>query len=87
MRSVNGAFDTGAGPNLLRENMLKPNWISSVHAGEKPRLRNAMNQKIEVVRTIILHDRMGEPLVRVVFRTVWNFAVSVLLGTSLIERL
>lgn len=45
MRSVNRVFDTGAGPILLREDTVEPDWMSSIGVSETPRRRSATNEE------------------------------------------
>lgn len=86
MCPVNSVFDTGAGRNLLREDMVERDWLSSIPCSEKPRLRCVKNEKMEVVGTLMTHVRMAEAHVRVMIGIFKNMAVSVLFGTSLIDK-
>lgn len=42
MDHIHSLFDTGAGSNLLREDIVEPDWMSSVPVYENLRLRCAM---------------------------------------------
>lgn len=57
---VNCGIDTGAGSSLLREDMVKADWMSSVSVSKNTRLQKATNQKVEVVGTKKLYVRIRE---------------------------
>lgn len=86
MCPVNCLFNTGTGPNLLRENMNEAYWMSTIRVSKTLRLRSATSQKVEVVDIILFHVRMGESCVRVMFGIFRNLTVSVRLGTFFIEK-
>lgn len=86
MRPIICVFGTFAGPNLLREVLVEPNWLPPIHLSESPRLKSTTNQNVDVVGTIVLHMRMGERNVRLTFEIVRNLAVPVRLSTSFIDK-
>lgn len=81
-----GILDTGAGPNLVDSQLLPLSWSSKVKPVADPGLTAAGKQTITVEGVILLHVQLGDLRVRVWFGVVKNLAVSVLLGTSFIDR-
>lgn len=86
MRPVNCVLCTDAGLNLLREEMVKPNWVSAIYISKEPRRRSATNQKDEAVDTVMLQVRIEETHVRAVFGNIMNLTVLILLGASYIGK-
>lgn len=66
--------------------MVELDWMSSIHVCKEPRLRSATIQEVEIVGPIMLHVRMEEAPVWVVFDIDKNLAVSVLLETFIIDK-
>lgn len=66
--------------------MDEPEWMGSIRVSEKPQLENTTNQNVKVVRTTMLHVRMAETRVRVVFGIGKNLPVPSLLAASLIIK-
>lgn len=81
MHPINSFFDTGAGKNLIREDILQTEWLRAIQSKTQQALQNATNQKVSVVGTIMLHFRMTNCRVGVIFGLVRNLAVPVLLDT------
>lgn len=86
MRPIKSAFNVGAGPNLVREALVEPDWLRLIHPCGNPRLKSATNQKFEVFRTILLHVRIRDILVREMFVIVSKLAVLALLCTHFIAK-
>lgn len=86
MRPINCFFDTGAGPNLLSEEFIRPDWLPSICSCDSIRLNSATNQKVKIVGKIVLHVRTGKSFRRVMFGIFRNLAVIVLLGSLVIDR-
>lgn len=82
---INCIFDTGAGIDLLKEEIPEPNWMSSINFCGKPRLQSAMNQKFKVSGKLLLHICIEETRVRVVLLIIKSVAVRVWLETSFID--
>lgn len=81
------AFDSNAGPDLLREKLFKPDRMSSSRLCKNPRLQSVTNQDFEVVGTLMVHILLGEARIRIVFGIIKNLAVSILLETPFIDKL
>lgn len=87
MCPLNSVCGTGAGPNLLREDKVIPDWMSPFRVCKKLRLRSSTNEKVEVVVTLMLYIGMEETRIRVVFGLIKNLGVPVILDTSSINKL
>lgn len=59
MHAVKGGFDTGTGLSLIREYFLEAEGLKAIQSNSRPSLKNDINQKISVVRTINLYVRMS----------------------------
>lgn len=86
MRLVDCVLDSCSGPNQKREDIVELDSMSSICVNEKPLLRSATNQNMEVLGNIVLHVRIGEARIRDVFGIVRKLAVSVLLRTFFIDK-
>lgn len=86
MQLVNTVFDTGAWKNFIREDFLVAVWFRAIQANNQSKLKNATNQNLSVVVTIMLHTRKSDSTVRLFFGVERNLAVPVLFGTLLINR-
>lgn len=86
MRPIKCVFYTGAGPSLVREDLVQPDWLPSIRLSDNPRLRSATNENVDVVGTVILHVQIGDIRVRVIFGIVRSFAAPALLRTSLMHK-
>lgn len=86
MRPVNCVFDTGVGPILLSEGFIEPIWLPSVLLCDGPRLESATKQRVKMVRQILLHVRIRESCIHVMFEIVRNFAVFLMLVTLIIDK-
>lgn len=75
MRPINCVFDTGTGPNFLREDFVEPDWLRSIHPYDSPRLKGETNQV-----------RIGESCIHVMFGIVQNLADPVFLGPLFMDR-
>lgn len=64
MYPVSCAFETGAAPNLTREDLHEVEWLRGIQANNQPALKNMTNQKVSVVRTITLQVTMGDHTIR-----------------------
>lgn len=84
--TFNRGLDTGAELNFIQEEYLEANWRKFTQTSNWPGLKNAANQKNNVVGAILLRVKMGDTRVRVDFNVVSHFAVPVLLGASFINR-
>lgn len=51
-----------------------------------PRLKSETNQKVKVIRAIVLFVRIGEGRIRVMFELVWYLEVPTLLCMSFVDR-
>lgn len=57
-----------------------------MNAKSRPSLKNAVNQKVNIVRTVVLQVKMSKSRVRVVLGALRNLAALFLLGTSFSDR-
>lgn len=73
-------FDSGNGPSLVPEEMVKPDRMKSIRVYEKQRLQSATTEMVEDVGTIMLHVGTGEARVQETFGIVRNSTLSILLG-------
>lgn len=58
IRSTNCISVTGSGPNILREDLIEPDWRPSICVCNGPRLKSAINQTVKVVGPTVLHLRI-----------------------------
>jgi len=87
MRLLTPTLDTGAGPNLVREDTLPPNWEDKLH--ERPHLPDIVDPSknaIPMKGMITLHLRSGGFATDVDCVVVPRLAVPFLLGTRFIDR-
>lgn len=81
MSPLQGIDNTGAGPILITEDFLEPDWLRDNRAANKPLLRSGTNQTVDIDGTVLFHLRMGEARIRAVWELERNPAVPILLGT------
>lgn len=86
MYPVTGVLDTGAGPNLISLNLIKPLWEIYMKTVKDPGLTVATKQVVTVGGAIFRHVCLGYLPFRVWLSLVDKLAVPVLLGTFYIDR-
>lgn len=86
MRQNECVFDTCAAPNLVREHVTDEG-DTVIKICESPRLRIATNQPVKVLETTTVYVQMGDSKVHVTFGVVKSLAVSMLLETSIIDKI
>lgn len=86
MHPTNCALDAVTGPSLLLEELFEPEWLLSIRVCQSPRLKSGTNLWFKVTGAIMLHVRMGESRIRVMFEIFRNLAVPVFLGILLIDN-
>lgn len=86
MHPICYVFDTEPGPNVLPEDLSKPDWLSSIRLCHSPRLEHATNQKVKVVETIVLLVQIGESRICVLFGIVRKLVVPALLSMSFTNK-
>lgn len=83
---VNCVLDRGVSPRLIRVEFLEGERLRAIHANSRSALNVSTNRKVSVVRTIMIHVRMGASTVRVVLGVLHDLAVPGLLRNSFIDR-
>ena len=86
MFPIRGVPDTGAGPNIIRERILPPDWRE--HAAKKPipRVTDASKNAMVLRGVVMLYVRIGNMTTRTHFLVASNLAVNAILGTEFIDR-
>lgn len=87
MRPIVCIFDTGAGPNLIRADVLDTSGQGSIGQRDMLDIRNAFDTRLKVSGTITLHLGMGGSRTRVNFGFVNEQVVPVLLVAMYTNRL
>jgi hypothetical protein len=83
---VKAVFDTGAGPNLVREGTLPEGWESSLDPNQPlPRINNASGKRMPVRGVIVLYVQVGDLLTRVCFYVVPGLGTPCILGCNFIN--
>lgn len=82
MRPIICVFDTGAGPKLIRDDVVNLSRLDCVRHGDMPEIRRAWDTRLNVSGTITLYLRMGESRTLVTFDVMDRLDVPVLLQTS-----
>lgn len=86
MRTVHCIFDTEGSPNFIREDFSEADRLRSIWAVKWPSLQIEADQKVGTVGTALLHIRMGDAGIGVIFRVVRNLVVIMLRGSAFIAR-
>lgn len=86
MHTVNGVFDTCTGLSLVRERFLEAEWLNSLQANNRPSFKNATNQKVNIVRTVMLPVQIVESRVTLATNVVRSLPHPVLLSVFFIDR-
>lgn len=86
MHPRNSVFDTGARQSLIREHLLKTEWLGPVEASARPSLKSATSKTLSIVGTIASHVRMRDSKLRLFFGGVRIFSLITILATSFIDR-
>lgn len=83
---VTAGIDAGAGPTLIREDFLSPNWRNAVRTTIKlPRLKSTSGKALKMNGTIFLYVKMRDNIARMWFGVINGLEVNILLGTSYID--
>jgi hypothetical protein len=78
---VRAVLDTGAGPNLIREDLLPENWeLFRIPGLPLPRITNASGRRIPARGVVQLYVQMGDAIKRVRFYVTPGLAVPCILG-------
>jgi transposase InsO family protein len=84
---VVAVLDTGAGPNLIREDVLPPDWESLRLRGVPvPKVMNASGRLLHSKGVIVLIVQVGDLRTRVRFYVTAGLAVPCILGCNFIDR-
>jgi transposase InsO family protein len=83
---VRAVLDTGAGPNLVRDDVLPPGWERMLIPGQiLPRVSNASGRRMPVNGVVQLVVRVGDLVRRVRFLVTRDLAVPCILGCHFIN--
>jgi hypothetical protein len=83
---VKAVFDTGAGPNLVREGTLPKGWERFLIPNQPlPRINNASGKRIPVRGVITLYVQVGDLVTRVRFYIVPGLGTPCILGCNFIN--
>ena len=83
---VRAVFDTGAGPNLVRDDLLPRGWESLLVPDQPlPRITNASGKRMPVKGVIVLYIQVGGLRTRVRFYVVPGLGVPCILGCNFID--
>jgi hypothetical protein len=86
MAPVRPVFDTGAGPNLVRDYLLPRGWESLLIPGQPlPRITNASGKRNPVKGVIVLYLQVGDLRIRVLFYVVPGLCVPCIPGCNFID--
>ena len=78
---VRAVLDTGAGPNLIREDVLPIGWEHALIPGQTlPRVSNASGRRMPVKGVVQLTTRVGDLVRRIRFLVTSDLAVPCILG-------
>lgn len=86
MRPVNCVLENGAGSDLIPKNAPGEQLAKSVKHNSSGNLKGASSQRVFVALNIMLHVRVGNCRVLVIFGKLKSSGVSFFLRTSVIER-
>lgn len=86
IHSINCVLVTGAGPSLLREDLVESSWIPTTLVCHSPRLKRTTNKMVESVVTIASDAQMRESRIPVMFALIRKLAVPVFLGALFINK-
>jgi hypothetical protein len=76
MAPVRAVFDTGAGPNLVRDDLLPRGWESLLIPGQPlHRITNASGKRMPAKGVIVLYLQVGDLRTRVRFYVVPGMGV------------
>lgn len=71
----------------MREDVLETDWLHTIQAPNEKCSRGATTQEVIIAGTVLLHVRMGDARIRLLFGTLSYMAVPILLGMFFIDRL
>lgn len=84
---TNRVFYNGGRPNLLKGNLVKPDWLQSRHICGRPRLKPVISQRGNVIGCIVLRSYARESKMRLLFRSVRYLDVIVFSSILFIDEL
>ena len=80
------AFDTGCVPNVIRRRDLPQGWDGLLQDQNLPLLGDGNRNPLKLMGKIVLRVRLGSATYRVLFVVAEQSAVSVIIGTSFMNR-
>ena len=87
MRPFHMAFDTGSGYNVIRLRDLPTGWERyRVPNATMPALGDANGNRLRLLGKVVLRVRFGSAMYRIAFLVAERLAVSVIIGTSFMNR-
>lgn len=87
IRPLNFVLDTGSKSNLIHYDVMSIEWEQAVKPENNSQLKRSINHKLFLMGTIILHLRRGESRVWAYFGVLCQLIVSILLGTSFVDKI
>lgn len=81
-----GIMDTGAGPNLPKENCLPRAWARHVATMKAPRLQSVANTQLKDKVVIRLVVQLGKKIAKTRFLIVTSLVINMILGTIYINE-
>eukprot|EP00171_Calliarthron_tuberculosum_P023775 IDg23775t1 len=86
LREILTIIDTGAGPNLIREDLLPPPVLKTIYIKrEIVNLASASNNRIDVLSIVKLTTCIAEQVTRHPFVVARNLRVDAILGSQFID--
>lgn len=79
-------LNTGAGPNLVRADVILRLALNVFRMSRLPTVRDAPRQAINILRALALYARVGSLQVRILFLVATNLEARCTLGTSFVDR-
>ena len=87
MHAVSAVLDTGAGPNLVREDLLPADWHKyAQNVAELPRICDANNRRLKVAGVVPMYVDIGGRRLQTSFLVCKELAAPAILGCSFIQR-
>ena len=87
LRPFSAVFDTGSGPNLIRESALFDDWKRYMVRNEAvPRLGDANGRPLRLLGVALIRARFADTLFHMPFVVADSFAVDVIIGTRFMNQ-
>lgn len=87
MPKLHAVLDAGAGPNLIRSDVLPIGWEQNLVTSAKiPGLGDSNGRPIQLLGAIVLHLRLDNSHFQVPFIVTKHLAASMIIGTEFLDR-